>query len=247
MPLATFEAAYRLLQQMAELPGAIFLGDEAIYGVQNSQKNQTERFAAVVSQDFNALLRGKQLDELEMGSKTPQVENFTSQLNVELSFDPETIAHFLAPIAELLAETATAPARPIDISDLKRRMQNLQPNSAAMQSEFTMNLLEILAPQASANSQIPLQTATEIAANTAIELIPVARSEGNNSSAVIQQQIATSCASYCQPVEDALQQQLEQEKLLNEVISQIRQSLELPTILSQAVDRVREFWKSIDC
>ena len=241
LPLATFEAAYRLLQQMAELPGAIFLGDEAIYGVQNSQKKQAERFAALVSQDFSALLRGKEVDELEMESKTPQVENFTSQLNVELSFDPETIANFLAPIAEQLVETATAPARAIDISDLKRRMQNLQPNSAALQSEFTMNLLEIMAFAGSTNSQPPVISATEINGNTESKLIPAVSFEDRNLEAVNQQQIAISCASYCQPVEDALQQQLEQEQLLNDVIGQIRKSLELPTILSQAVDRVREF------
>jgi two-component system, sensor histidine kinase and response regulator len=241
LPLATFEAAYRLLQQMAELPGAIFLGDEAISGVQNSEKNQTQRFAAVVSQDFNALLRGKQLDELEVGSETPQVENVTSQLNVELSFDPETIANFLTPIAEKLTETTTALARAIDISSLKHRMQNLQPNSAALQSEFTLNLLEILAFAGSENSHSPMQSATEIGENIAPNLNSLAGSEVSNPEAVTQQKIAISCASYCQPVEDALQQQLEQEQLLNDVIGQIRQSLELPTILSQAVHQVREF------
>ncbi|WP_026098365.1 hybrid sensor histidine kinase/response regulator [Kamptonema formosum] len=45
--------------------------------------------------------------------------------------------------------------------------------------------------------------------------------------------------SVCQPVEDALRLQIEQERLLNQVTSQIRQSLELPVILSTAVDRVQ--------
>lgn len=49
------------------------------------------------------------------------------------------------------------------------------------------------------------------------------------------------CVSVCQPVEDALGQQLEQERLLNQVTSQIRQSLELPVILSTAVEQVRRF------
>ncbi|WP_422759566.1 ATP-binding protein [Microcoleus anatoxicus] len=42
-------------------------------------------------------------------------------------------------------------------------------------------------------------------------------------------------------MEDALQQQLAQERLLNQVTTQIRQSLELPAILSKAVERVRDF------
>lgn len=50
-----------------------------------------------------------------------------------------------------------------------------------------------------------------------------------------------SCVSICQPVENALHQQIEQERLLNQVTTQIRQSLELPTILSTAVEQVRRF------
>lgn len=47
--------------------------------------------------------------------------------------------------------------------------------------------------------------------------------------------------SVCQPVEDALRQQVEQERLLNQVIVQIRQSLQLPMILETAVEQVRHF------
>lgn len=46
----------------------------------------------------------------------------------------------------------------------------------------------------------------------------------------------------CQPfVEDALCQQIEQERLLNQVTTQIRQSLELPIILETAVKQLRNF------
>ncbi|MBW4492003.1 MAG: response regulator [Oscillatoria princeps RMCB-10] len=45
--------------------------------------------------------------------------------------------------------------------------------------------------------------------------------------------------SVCMPVEEALRQQIEQERLLNQVTSQIRQSLELPVILSTAVEQVQ--------
>lgn len=47
--------------------------------------------------------------------------------------------------------------------------------------------------------------------------------------------------SVCQPVEEALRQQVEQERLLNQVITQVRQSLELSTILETAVQQVRRF------
>ncbi len=45
----------------------------------------------------------------------------------------------------------------------------------------------------------------------------------------------------CKPVEEALRQQVEQERLLNQVTTQIRQSLELPVILKTAVEQVRHF------
>lgn len=47
--------------------------------------------------------------------------------------------------------------------------------------------------------------------------------------------------SVCQPVENALRQQVEQERLLNQVTTQIRQSLDLPVILKTAVEQVRYF------
>jgi len=42
-------------------------------------------------------------------------------------------------------------------------------------------------------------------------------------------------------VDDALHEQLEQERLLNQVTTQIRQSLELSVILSTAVEQLRGF------
>jgi two-component system, sensor histidine kinase and response regulator len=48
----------------------------------------------------------------------------------------------------------------------------------------------------------------------------------------------------CAPVEAALRQQVEQERLLNQVTTQIRQSLELPIILETAVQQVRHYLKS---
>jgi two-component system sensor histidine kinase/response regulator len=45
----------------------------------------------------------------------------------------------------------------------------------------------------------------------------------------------------CKPVEDALTKQIAQEKLLNQVTTQIRKSLDLPVIISTAITQVREF------
>ncbi|MDG2991332.1 ATP-binding protein [Candidatus Synechococcus calcipolaris G9] len=57
--------------------------------------------------------------------------------------------------------------------------------------------------------------------------------------------ISTDLSTYstsCQPmVRTALDQRVEREKLLHQVTTQIRQSLELPDILKTAVDRIRQF------
>jgi two-component system sensor histidine kinase/response regulator len=45
----------------------------------------------------------------------------------------------------------------------------------------------------------------------------------------------------CQAVEDALNQQIAQERLLNQVTTQIRKSLDLPVIMATAITEVREF------
>ncbi|WP_414576530.1 ATP-binding protein [Anabaena sp. CCY 9402-a] len=45
----------------------------------------------------------------------------------------------------------------------------------------------------------------------------------------------------CQPVEDALKKQISQERLLNQVTTQIRKSLDLSVIMTTAVAQVREF------
>lgn len=47
--------------------------------------------------------------------------------------------------------------------------------------------------------------------------------------------------THCESTEMALRQQIEQERLLNQVATQIRQSLELPVILKTAVEQVRHF------
>ncbi|MEG4346359.1 ATP-binding protein [Microcoleus sp. A003_D6] len=241
LPVATFEAVYQLLQQMAELPGAIWLADDAIADSPHLE-NSSQRFAAVVSDRFSALLRGNLLDESAKNGLKHSEKNLNSQLNVQLTFDPGAIANFLSPLADKLAEITPAPKRQIDLRALKQAIKNLQPNSAFLQSEFTLNLLDILAVNASQNSRQPLHTQTEIKGKSAApKLIDPETLKRQISEAVNQLQIASPCISFCQPVEDALQQQLAQERLLNQVTTQIRQSLELPVILSKAVSRVREF------
>jgi len=161
LPLATFEAVYHLLHQMAELPGAIWLASESIAFVENMGESPSERFAVVVSDRFSALLRGKPLYELGTNQHQESEKNHNFQLNVELTFEPEAIANFLSPLADKLSKITPASSLPIDMIALKQGMKNIQPNSPEVPSEFTLILLEIIGFQGSANSRNPLATTQE--------------------------------------------------------------------------------------
>jgi two-component system sensor histidine kinase/response regulator len=63
----------------------------------------------------------------------------------------------------------------------------------------------------------------------------------NENKKIISEQTIYPFVSVCKPVHEALEQQVEQERLLNQVTTQIRQSLELPVILETAVEQVRNF------
>lgn len=97
------------------------------------------------------------------------------------------------------------------LREIELACRQLQPNDSKIQSQFTMGLLEIISRDR---------------VTTPEKLQPSDETE-------------SSFVSVCQPIENALQQQIKQEKLLYQVTTQIRQSLELPVILSTAVEEVR--------
>lgn len=242
LPLATFEAVYHLLQQMAQLPGAIWLASEDFGFVENKGESRSSKFAVVVSDRFSALLRGKALDEGATDAPLEGASIENSKLNVELTFDPEEIAIFLSTLTDKLAEITPRSSLPIEIVALKEASENIKPNSVTVQSEFTLSLLEILAVEESPKTQYSsVELKTSIGEHLAARIIAAEAGKPQIAESVDGSQIPTSCIAFCQPVEDALQQQLAQERLLNQVTSQIRKSLELPVILSKAVEQVREF------
>ena len=91
-----------------------------------------------------------------------------------------------------------------------------------------------------------LQTATQILqpndpvlqSEFTISLLAILSENGKQND---QREIIYPSVWVCQPVQQALQQQVEQERLLNHVTTQIRQTLELPVILKTAVEEVRDF------
>ncbi|NEQ38137.1 MAG: GAF domain-containing protein [Okeania sp. SIO3I5] len=187
------------------------------------------------------------------------------KFNVGLSFAPEAIQLFVRQIINTLEADKTQLEI---ISQLKSRINHLKVNNANIQSEFTLKLLKLLTdndnidsileptshqkPKIKKNHPEPskLLSINDSKINfhgistTDSELITQTNLPQNNkllaSDSVLSHQ---QYSLVCKPIETALHQQLEQEKLLNQVTAQIRQSLELPEILSTAVKQVRNFIK----
>ncbi|MCP2731031.1 hybrid sensor histidine kinase/response regulator [Limnofasciculus baicalensis] len=198
LPLTIFQRLQNLFEQidLRICPGAVVLRSDDLPIVPMYMEETVTEFTIVVSPDFKALLLGES-DNLSNGEIEP------TMYKVGLTFDAQEIVSFLIKLAQYLNNHPSIPP----FLDIIRTSP--QPNNPAIQSEFTLSLLEIINPEESNNSAPPTPIYPSV--------------------------------SVCQPIEDALRQQFEQERLLNQVTTQIRQSLELPVILTTAVQQVRHF------
>lgn len=172
----------------------IVLTEELVRGSQSASYFPAY-FTLLLSPQFNVLLQGEPIT-----TEQSVWQNFES-FQVQLHFSPETITQFLTHLEQVLS------AQPNQVAPDPLPYPG-SPNDTALQSEFTLTLMEVLLDQnPGLNPREPAYPAVSI----------------------------------CQPVEQALQQQLEQEQLLNQVATQIRQSLELPVILETAVQQLQRF------
>lgn len=199
LPLLIFERLQGLLQHMQSKIGAeaVLLTADTLASGAIQQSDQAQKFTVLISKQFSALLLARQTEATTSDDAKPGL------YQVELRFEPEAIANFLT---ELINSSEN------HIQDTLIKAQAcLQPNQAAIQSEFTLSLIEILTDNLNHNSESTTPSNT---------------------------------LAVCKPfVDEAIYQQVEQERLLHQVTTQIRQSLELPVILKTAVKQVRDFLK----
>jgi two-component system, sensor histidine kinase and response regulator len=141
-------------------------------------------------------------------------------------FDPKAIATLL---------TEAAPVHP-ELRSLPDLLQTLQPNSPNWQSRFTAQLVSILVEPAACEINCEINAA---AANSIVEVTLDTETPIPGLDPEPSPQVPYPIA--CVPAELALRHPVEQERLLNQVITQIRQSLELNVILETAVTQVRKF------
>lgn len=200
LPFATFDQLRQLLHQTAQTTEshaiALVLTEADVLSEVAASALLPRHFSVVVSESFSALLLA-QPDETPVLDWQPP----TPLCCIDLSFAPEAIAAFLTQLLDALPEKSSWHQL------LQQAQQGLKPNDAVVQSEFTLQLVEVLTEPRQAGQEIPFFVS----------------------------------GSVCKPVEDALRQQVEQERLLNQVITQLSQSFELPEILATAVQQGRQF------
>jgi two-component system, sensor histidine kinase and response regulator len=227
LPLSIFNRLGELLHQMAQAIGdsALILTEAVLervlipiewqpvlsFSAGTQQQIRQIRFTLVVSQQFSALLVGN----IELGEERDGIiikeSTPLDSLYASLTFNSNSISAFVCKLRNLFASNSHT------YQNIAQYEQIIVTNDAILQSKFTVLLLECLIPLM--NQEV--QTSTYLSAEKAISKPLEALS--------------------CKPVEDALLKQVAQERLLHQVTTQIRKSLDLEVIMSTAITQVREF------
>jgi signal transduction histidine kinase len=218
LPSTTFEQLGQLLKQMVQEVGteAVVL-TEAVLSPVTLTSEQLEQFILVVSQQFSALLVGARVQESK-GAKEHEEGGIEQNL-----------AYYLPPT------TYHSPSTTLDVRF------TFESEAIAL---FLRQLSSLLQHNSQAQAtlakycQIPRPNDATLQSKFTLLLLSVLVPEQNpnSDSAALYPYV-----SVCQPVEDALRQQVAHERLLNQVTTQIRQSLDLPVIIATVVEQVREF------
>lgn len=218
---STFARLGELLLQMAQSVGrpSLVLTESVLVMVNLPLEWQAQRFTVLVSQQFSALLIGTHLQDVG---------------------DKENLANASLSASQPLSSTASSLSYPndvflncyltFDLSEIVSFLSNLK--GLFDQNSQTYQTLED-------SCQIPITNDATLQSKFTFLLLKELLPEPNQSETEFP--VNYPYVSVCQPVEKALQKQIAQEKLLNQVTTQIRKSLDLPVIMSTAVAQVREF------
>ncbi len=216
LPSDVFNQLDNLLEKMAQAvgKGSLVLTEAVLATICIPGEWQRLRFAVVVSEGFNALMVGNPEEDGEEGDKGDG-EGECSSIPL-LCADGDSLLNVkLTFNIEAIA------------SFLEKLRDLFECNSHTYQKIESYR--QILAPNnATLQSQFTLLLLEY--------LLPQPNQE-------VTEPLASTIpgVSVCQPVEDALKKQLAQEQLFNQVTTQIRQSLDLPVIMTTAIEQVRQF------
>ncbi|MGK7900793.1 MAG: ATP-binding protein [Hormoscilla sp.] len=248
----TFARLGALLQQQAAAsfaPGYILLTEDILDPVENSTNVHIERFSLLVSEEFNALLLGELApDENRESTNIVAPKGVWSQVVVAGSppTPPVAIGGLRQPPFSrgVWGDPTTGRAAPERSTGFDHTPEKVFVN-ISFDPEAIASFIKQLADRLTSKPQVK-----SILARAGAILKPNAPKLQSEFTLALMKIIATddnespgeeNYPHVCEPVAAALQQQLEQERLIDRVATQIRQSLELPVILSTAVEQVRHF------
>ncbi len=223
LPSSLFNQLGELLEQMAQAmeDTALVLTEAVLTPIYIPDEWQTKRFTVMVSEQFSVLLVGN-LQETEISGTQENDIGTGAWENQELW-------------------EVTSSLSPVDLSPLQVRLTF---NSEAIAS-FVSQLRDLFGSHSNTHqildalSKIPSANDATLQSKFTLLVLEYLLPESNND--VIASLSTIPAVSVCQPVEDALQKQIVQERLLNQVTTQIRKSLDLSVIMATALVQVREF------
>ncbi|MBN4005168.1 ATP-binding protein [Nostoc sp. LPT] len=223
LPIVVFNQLGELLEQMAQrVESAVVLTEAVLVRICIPVEWQRQRFTLVVSEQFSALLVGNFEEEQgSRGAGEQEIHSAFSTPNSLLSTQHSALSTHLALNAQLTFNLEAIASFVYELRDLfecdSYTYQNLE------------RYRQIIRPNdATLQSQFSLLLLEYLLTQPNQEIIADPSPIGP-------------AVYICQPVEDALKKQISQERLLNQVTTQIRKSLDLPVIMATAITQVREF------
>ncbi|BAY11671.1 GAF domain-containing sensor histidine kinase [Calothrix sp. NIES-2098] len=239
LPLDTFNQLGELLQQMAQAvgDGALLVTEAVLSRIRVPVEWQEQRFTLLVSEQFSALLLGHCVQEQQLfGTEATSVsttgvsptDSVLNAANQQQQLPPTWHRKGLYSHQDSTELTTSLTFNSEAIASFLWKLRNLFGSDS-----YTYQNLERFG-QVIGTNDARLQS--QFSLLLLQYLLPQINHEVELAS-------VPDCAiAYsCQPVEDALKKQINQERLLNQVTTQIRRSLDLSVIMATAVTRVREF------
>jgi two-component system sensor histidine kinase/response regulator len=205
--------------------------DAIVYGLDDTMLPSTpfqegasdvQRFVLVVSAPFSIALIGTPLPPpAGIG-----IADWNPSYATEIYLNPEAIAHH---VRQFAARCGLIQIQGTSIDEL---CTHICPNDPVVQEQFLNLFVQQWAIAQSSAATVDTSIFPGNPERVASCQYPESVNLGDDSSLY---------PLVCRPVEAALQHQVAQERLLNQVVTQIRQSLELPVILKTATEQVRQF------
>ncbi|QMS89142.1 GAF domain-containing sensor histidine kinase [Nostoc edaphicum CCNP1411] len=224
LPIVVFNQLGELLEQMAQTVGsaALVLTEAVLVRVCIPVEWQRQRFTLVVSEQFSALLVGNFEEEQgSRGAEGQEIYSAFSTPNSPLSTQYGLNAPLTALSTKLTFNLEAIATFVYELRDLFECDSYTHQNLERYQQIIRPN-------DATLQSQFTLLLLEYLLTQPNQEIIAPPSPIGP-------------AVYICQPVEDALKKQISQERLLNQVTTQIRKSLDLPVIMATAITQVREF------